>query len=242
MDSPVTYSIIAVTAIVFVTQLLSYYFAGNGVMNALLYAPIFSMPEGVHAVAAGILPNYPQGAMLQMSFEPWRMLTVMVTHSVTFLPHILFNMLTLFLFGRHLESLMGGWRFLVLYVLSGLGGSLGVLLWGYAEPVTLFTATVGASGAVFGVMAATLVALKAMRMDVRTLAVLLAINLGIGFWPGVSISWQAHVGGLVVGAIVMWIILRTRGPRLKTAQIVALSGTTLALVALAFAYFVVSPL
>lgn len=240
-DSPVTYSIIAISAIVFVAQLLSYYFAGNGVTNALWYVPFYSFPDGVHAIGAGVLPSYPSGVMLQTSFEPWRMLTVMFTHSVTFLPHILLNMFTLFLFGRNLEQLIGGWRSLTLYLLSGLGGSLGVMLWGYAQPGSLFTATVGASGAIFGVMAATLVALKAMRMDVRTLAVLLAINLGIGFMPGMSISWQAHLGGMVVGAITMWIVLRTRGPRLKSQQIIALSGLTLALIALSFAFFVVLP-
>lgn len=242
MDSPVTYSIIAVSAVVFVAQMVSYYFAGNNVTGALWYVPIYSMPDGVHTVAPGVLPNFPSGAMLQMSFEPWRMLTVMFTHSVTFLPHILFNMLTLFLFGRSLESLIGGWRFLTLYVLAGLGGSIGVLLSGYAQPGALFTPTVGASGAIFGVMAATLVAFKAMRMDIRSLAVLLAINLGIGFMPGAAISWQAHLGGMVVGAIVMWIMLRTRGPRFTTTQIVALSAFGLVLVALSFAYFAVSPL
>lgn len=241
LESPVTLAIIAVNVVVFALQLLSYYFGSDGVTKALWYAPLYSLPNGVYALPPELGAGLSEGALFRAEFEPWRMLTVMFTHSVTFLPHILFNMFALFLFGRNLEQMIGRWRFLVLYVCAGLGGSLGVMLWSYAQPASAFTPTVGASGAIFGVLAATLVAFKAMRTNVTSLAVLLGINFAIGFMPGSSVSWQAHLGGMIVGALVMWIIVRTRGPRLKTQQLTSLVVLGVALVVLACAFFAVHP-
>lgn len=241
LESPVTLSIIAVNVVVFALQLIGYYFARNGVTGALWYMPLYSFPSGTHEMPAGVLGEYPNGALVATSFEPWRMLTVMFTHSVTFLPHILFNMLALYLFGRNLEAMIGRWRFLVLYLLAGLGGSLGVMLWSYAQPSAVFTPTVGASGAIFGVLAATLVAFKAARANVTSLAVLLGVNFAIGLMPGANVSWQAHLGGMIVGALAMWIVLRTRGPRLRTRQIAVLVALGAVLAALSCAYLVVSP-
>lgn len=241
LESPVTYGIIALNVIVFAFQLLSYHFGQNGVTGALWYSPLYSLSTGAHEIPGGVLGGYPNGVLVATVFEPWRMLTVMFTHSVTFLPHILFNMLALYLFGRNLEASIGRWRFLALYLLAGLGGSLGVMLWAYADPASVFTPTVGASGAIFGVLAATLVMFKAMRANVTSLAVLLAINFAIGFMPGAGVSWQAHLGGMVVGALAMWIIVRTRGPRLQTRQIVSLVALFVGLAALSCAYLVVSP-
>ncbi|GAA1314175.1 rhomboid family intramembrane serine protease [Leucobacter albus] len=242
LEYPVTMSIIAINVIVFVLQLLSNHFGTNGVTTGLWYVPTYSLADGMHEVAPGALAGYPDGAYVDAQFQPWRMLTVMFTHSVGFLPHILFNMLALFMFGRNLEQMIGKWRFLALYLLAGLGGSLGVMLWGYADTVGLFTPTVGASGAIFGVLAATVVAFRSMNVNATSLIVLLAINFGIGFMPGASISWQAHLGGMIVGAIAMWIIVQTRGPRLQTRQTIWLAVLAAALVALSCAFLVVSPL
>ncbi len=242
LESPVTLGIIALNAVVFVLQLLSYHFGANGVTGALWYIPAYSLSGGVHEVAGGVLGGYPDGVLLSTTFEPWRMLTVMFTHSVTFIPHILFNMLALYIFGRHLESILGKVRYLVLYIFAGIGGSLGVMLWGYAQPTDIFTPTVGASGAIFGVLAATVVAFRAMNTNVTSLLVLLAINFGIGFMPGANVSWQAHLGGMVVGALAMWIVVRTRGPRFKRRQLIGLIGLGVGLVLLACAYVVISPL
>lgn len=233
--------IIAVNLVVFALQLVSYYFGNDGVTKALWYAPLYSLPNGVYTLPAELGAGASDGALFRSEFEPWRMLSVMFTHSVTFLPHILFNMFALFLFGRNLEQMIGRWRFLVLYLFAGLGGSLGVMLWAYAQPESAFTPTVGASGAIFGVLAATLVAFKAMRTNVTSLAVLLGINFAIGFMPGSSVSWQAHLGGMIVGALAMWIIVRTRGHRLKRRQISTLSGLGAVLVLAACAFFAVHP-
>jgi membrane associated rhomboid family serine protease len=110
--------------------------------------------------------------------------------------HILFNMYALYVLGPPLERHLGRLRFLTLYLLSALGGSVVVYLFS-----GLNAATAGASGAIFGLFGATLVAARKLRFDVRSLVVLIVINLVITFTvPG--ISWQGHIGGLVTGALV----------------------------------------
>lgn len=219
--SPVTYGIMIACALVFAAQWLSATFGDNAVTEALWYAPLYSLPQ---------------------MFEPWRMITAMFTHSTSFLLHILFNMYALWLFGRNLERMLGRAWFLVLYLFAGLGGSLMVMIWVYFDLLSINVATVGASGAIFGVLAATLVAYRAANVNITSLAVLIAINFGIGLLPGASISWQAHLGGMVVGAVGMWALLATRGPRRRRARIAAMVGLGALLVALGGLYFVVSPI
>ncbi|NLB47900.1 MAG: rhomboid family intramembrane serine protease [Microbacteriaceae bacterium] len=220
----VTYAIMIACAIVFAGQWLTASLLDNEVTRALWYAPLYSLPE---------------------YFEPWRMLTSVFTHSTSFLLHILFNMYALWLFGPGLERMLGRAWYLALYLLSGLGGSLGVMLWVYFAPnalAALQTPTVGASGAIFGLFMATLVAYRAHRVNVTSLAVLIGINFAIGLMPGAAISWQAHLGGMVLGALTMWAFLATRGPRLKTRRVWLTLAIAAAVVALSFAYFVVFPL
>lgn len=221
-DTPiVTYGLMIACALVFVAQWLSANYGDNEVTRALWYAPIYSLPQ---------------------IFEPWRMLTAMFTHSTGFIFHILFNMFALWLFGRNLEQVLGRLWFLVLYLFAGIGGSLMVMFWVYADAMSIQVATVGASGAIFGVLAATLVAFRAANVNITSLAVLIAINFGIGLLPGAAISWQAHLGGMVVGAAAMWLLLATRGPRRRRARVLGMVGLGLVLVLLGGAYFVVSPI
>jgi membrane associated rhomboid family serine protease len=146
--------------------------------------------------------------------EPWRMLTTVFVHSRGFIFHILLNMYMLWIFGQLMEQLLGRVRFLALYLISGFAGSVGVLL---LAPVN--TVVVGASGAVFGLMAAFLVIQRRLGGNTNQLLILLVINLVIGFIPGLNIAWQAHVGGLVGGALVGLIYLETRRPRQKALQV-----------------------
>ncbi len=126
--------------------------------------------------------------------EWWRVVTSGFLHlSVT---HIALNMLALYFIGLGLERVLGAWRYLSLYLLSLLGGSAAVMLF---SPVT--SASAGASGAIFGLMGALLVTLKRFKLDMRQAGVVIAINVFATFAiPG--ISWQAHLGGLVIGALV----------------------------------------
>ena len=112
------------------------------------------------------------------------------------LVHILFNMYALYVLGPPLERHLGRLRFAALYGLSALGGSVMVYLFS-----PLMGQTVGASGAIFGLFGATLIAARRLNLDVRWLIGLVVINLVITFgFPGVS--WQGHIGGLIVGTLV----------------------------------------
>jgi membrane associated rhomboid family serine protease len=74
-----------------------------------------------------------------------------------------------------------------------------------------FNPVVGASGAIFGLMGAYLVILRHLGGNSTSLLVLLIINVVIGFLPGSNLAWQAHVGGLIGGALAGLIYTRTRG-------------------------------
>ena len=212
----VTYGIMIACALVFVGQLVI-----PQVTTSLWYAPAYSTTE---------------------HFQPWRMLTVMFTHSTGSYFHILGNMFALWLFGREIERWIGRLRFFILYVLAGWGGSLFVMLWVYINPESIITPTVGASGAIFGVMGATLVGLRMMNANITSLVVLLVINFAVGLQPNLNISWQAHLGGFIVGAVVMALLMKYRGPRHRSRAWIAVGAIAAVLVALSCAYLVVDPL
>lgn len=151
---------------------------------------------------------------------PWTMLTSVFVHLSFF--HILFNMFSLLIFGRILEQSLGRARFLALYLIAGFGGSVAVLVLNPGSAVG------GASGAVFGMMAALLVIQRGMGGNATALMVLIAINLVIPFIMPSSISWQAHVGGLIAGGLVGLVYLRTRSRQQRGLQI----GLTIGVVAL----------
>jgi membrane associated rhomboid family serine protease len=110
--------------------------------------------------------------------------------------HILFNMWALYVLGPPLERHLGRLRFASVYLLSALGGSVVVYLFS-----DLRAATVGASGAIYGLFGATFVAARKLNLDVRWLVGLVAVNLVITFTVP-NISWQGHLGGLITGALV----------------------------------------
>ncbi len=131
--------------------------------------------------------------------EPWRFLTSAFLHSPSSLFHILFNMVALWSVGPFLEASFGRWRFLALYLLSAIGGSVMFLLLATPYAASWFTVLVGASGAVFGLFGAVLVVLRRVGRSAGGIVGVLVINAVLGFvLPGVA--WQAHLGGLVVGA------------------------------------------
>ncbi|MFJ4220389.1 rhomboid family intramembrane serine protease [Curtobacterium luteum] len=154
------------------------------------------------------------GAMLYFApvadTQPWRIITGLFVHSSFF--HILFNMWALWIFGRMLENLLGTWRFLALFFLSGLGGDLAVTLLAPNTPV------VGASGAIFGLFAAFFVIQRSLGYNAVQLLVIMGLNLVVGFLPGTSISWQAHVGGIVLGFITGFVFTKTRNVRQRGLQ------------------------
>ncbi len=139
------------------------------------------------------------------AFQPWRFLTTAFLHSG--IVHLLLNMLALYWVGSPLEKLFGHWRFAAIYLLSAIGGSAFVLMWVLVQPSTVYTATVGASGAVFGLFGALFVVQREAGMDTRSVLVLVAANLAYGFIAS-NVSWQSHLGGLIVGALVAFLLIR----------------------------------
>ena len=156
--------------------------------------------------------------------QPWRLVTVTLVHASVW--HIALNMLALWALGRSLEPLLGRWRFLALYLLSAVGGSV---LTALLAPTTW---VVGASGAVWGLLGAMFVIGRHIGANVTAIAVLLGLNLLITFLPGSGIAWQAHIGGGLVGALVGFIFARTRAIRQQRTQVWLLVAVAVGLVAL----------
>jgi membrane associated rhomboid family serine protease len=125
--------------------------------------------------------------------EYYRLLTSMFLHYGAL--HLLLNMWALWVLGRELESSLGPGRFLTLYLLSGLGGSVA------AYAFTPAAMSAGASGAIYGLFAALFVVFRRLNRDTSSIITVLVINLIFSFTvPGISIA--AHLGGLVTGAVV----------------------------------------
>ncbi len=136
--------------------------------------------------------------------HPWTWLTSMFLHAPNLL-HVTFNMMALWAIGPALERLMGHWRYLVLYCLSGLGGAVGLVVWARLTGSWSMSAY-GASGAIFGLFGAMLVVHRATGGDMRSMLIWMAINFAL---PVVipNVAWQAHVGGFLVGGALTWLLV-----------------------------------
>ncbi|HZU92038.1 MAG TPA: rhomboid family intramembrane serine protease [Microbacterium sp.] len=194
----VTYVLLAVTSFIGLLQLIPGLY--GPITNTLLFNSIFLDPR---------------------LFEPWRLLTALFVHGGFI--HLALNMLGLWMLGQTLEPMLGRARFLSLYLISGLGGSVGVAL------IAPGISTVGASGAIFGLMAALLIIGRHIGANVTGIMVILGINLVYGFFVS-GIAWQAHVGGLAIGALVAFVFTRTRRRDQRTWQIIWLSVITILLI------------
>jgi len=149
-------------------------FAASGFGKASVINRLGMWPNGVHD-----------------SHEYYRLFTSMFLH-LDFL-HIAFNMISLLIVGPAVEVMLGKSRFLALYLLAGLGGNVLSYLIAPANGVSA-----GASGAIFGVFGAYVVLARLRRKPMGPVPALIVINLVIGFAG--NVEWQAHVGGLLVGA------------------------------------------
>lgn len=125
----------------------------------------------------------------------YRLVTSMFLHQEVW--HIAFNMLGLWWLGGPLEEALGRARYLALYLISGLAGS--ALTFWISNPAQ---GSLGASGAIFGLLGATAVLMRRMNYDMRPVIGLLVVNLIFTFNPWGGIAWQAHVGGLVAGTLI----------------------------------------
>lgn len=144
----------------------------------------------------GQAPYYAYGPVQGVAEGQWyRLVTSMFLHEAVW--HFAFNMLGLWWLGGPLEAALGRARYLALYLISGLAG--GALTYWLAAPNQ---PSLGASGAIFGLLGATVVLMRRLNYDMRPVFMILALNLVITFNPWGGIAWQAHVGGLVAGVLI----------------------------------------
>jgi membrane associated rhomboid family serine protease len=169
-------------------------------VNVAVYVAELIQGGGVYGTGSTIYEKGVLWAPFIANGDYWRLITAAFLHYGPF--HLLLNMLGLYWFGSLLEQRIGSGRFLLIYVVSGLAGSAGALV---ASPLN---PTVGASGAIFGILGAGLV-LEQQRDYVfggSALGVIIANLVLTFFWPGISIG--GHIGGLIGGAASMFALSR----------------------------------
>jgi membrane associated rhomboid family serine protease len=170
----VTYALIAINVVAFLTEQGQFTIYGTSIHGKVI-------EEGV-LYRAGIAEH-----------QYWRLVTSAFLHEN--LLHIGFNMYLLYLLGMMLEPAIGSLRFAVIYFTALLAGSFGVVI-ATAAP------SLGASGAVFGLMGAAVVELRARGIGVMESGIggLIVLNLVLSFTLA-NISVGAHIGGLIGGAL-----------------------------------------
>nr|WP_318552254.1 rhomboid family intramembrane serine protease [Kitasatospora fiedleri] len=151
----------------------------------------------------------------------YRLVSGMFVHAGVM--HILMNMFSLWVLGPQLERVLGRWRFLALYLLSGVAGNaFGYLL----DGADMFS--VGASGAIFGLLGATAVLFRANRVPMQPVIALLVVNLVLTFTLN-NIDWRAHLGGLVAGVAIGAGMMSAPRERRSLVQGLALAGAVAAI-------------
>jgi membrane associated rhomboid family serine protease len=168
------------------------------VINVIVYLAQASGSGSIGNPAGEVFRRGYLDATTVASGEWWRLVTNEFLHGNPI--HLFFNMLMLWWFGRPLEALLGKARFIAVYFLSILCGSAGALL------VSPDVATIGASGAVFGILGAGLV-LERNRINVFGGSALFVVILNLAFTFTVGyVSIGGHVGGLIGGALTVLVL------------------------------------
>jgi membrane associated rhomboid family serine protease len=169
-------------------------------INVLLYLVVLARPSLIEDLGMLGLGRGSNGALIGVGAGQWyRLITSAFVApgglgGLGFLD-IAFNMWALIVIGPALERMLGSARYLLVYLLSAIGGA--VMLY-YLAPGTL---ALGASGAVFGLFGAWFVVSRRLRLDSRGIVGLIVINLVLGFVVP-RIAWQDHIGGLITGAVI----------------------------------------
>ena len=141
--------------------------------------------------------------LLKVTNEWYRLITVALVHdnSSTIPIHLAFNMLALHSLGTPIEPFLGRNKFLIIFFVSLIGGSLtSAMFLGYNGY------SIGASGAVFGLFGAWAVISRRIGAEVKSTLVIIGLNFVLGFTIG-GVDWRAHLGGLITGAVVTKFLL-----------------------------------
>lgn len=187
LDAPATAVLVALNVLVYIVTV----YQGGGV----------GRPGGEIFLDGALI-----GAAIEVEGDWYRLVTAMFLHAS--LLHLGFNMLALYWFGTVVEQALGTWRFLLLYFVSGVAGSAGALAMSSA-----FAVTVGASGAIYGILGALLVLeYRATGSFAGQALGLIVINLALTFAiPNISIG--GHLGGLVGGILATFALAQFRYAR-----------------------------
>jgi membrane associated rhomboid family serine protease len=156
--------------------------------------------------------------------EYYRLITAAFMHASIL--HIALNMYALYLFGPPLEAALGRARFLAVYLISAVGGT--AASYAFSSPVQ---PSLGASGAVFGLLGAFFFVNRRMGRETSGLLVLLAINFAFGFYAR-NIDWRAHLGGLVAGGLTALVLVYAPRERRTAIQAVGVGVVLLAVAGL----------
>jgi membrane associated rhomboid family serine protease len=138
----------------------------------------------------------------------YRLVTAMFLHVNIF--HIALNMYALYWLGRSVEPQLGWWRFSGLYFASGIAGNV------VAYVVAPNSIAEGASGAIYGLFAAMWIVARRIGLDTSQITAVIGLNLVLSFVIA-RISWQAHIGGLVAGALIALVLAYTPRARWRPA-------------------------
>ncbi len=190
-------------------------------LNVGIYLAELAQRSGIDATSGSIFEHGALYGPLVAAGDWWRLITAAFLHYGPI--HLGMNMLALWWFGQPLEHALGRARFLLLYLVAGLAGSAGALL------VTPLALTVGASGAIFGILGAALVLERQGSMVFGGQALtLIVINLVFTFAVG-NISIGGHIGGLVGGALCILALTRFRREQaLAVASMIAVGVLSVA--------------
>ena len=191
---PVTFIIITINTFMLLLTMMVTMFSSTG-------GSIFSFSTSTLEFLGGMKPE-----ALTNNYQYYRLFTAMFLHGGIF--HFLMNMYFLSIIGKFVERLLGKNKYILIYILSGLGSSL--LVWGMSFIFGQESAvTIGASGALFGLMGALLILTytKPMLfgpMAIRSIRTLVVINLVFSFIPGISLF--GHLGGFLTGVFLIYIL------------------------------------
>jgi membrane associated rhomboid family serine protease len=186
------------------------YNQGNNQATKFLSICLFPIYATQLFLGSVLISNFALFAPSVANGQWWLLITAGFLHGSII--HLLFNVYILWVIGSQLESIVGNIKFIIIYFVSLLGGSLASY---WFSPFGSYS--IGASGAIFGLMGAMLVVGRKRNIDISQITTLVAINVVIGFVFS-GIDWRAHLGGLAAGAFITWVLINATSLKEKNQR------------------------
>ena len=196
-------------------------------LNVAVYMITVAQGGGINLPGGKLFSDWALQGVAVSDGDWWRLVTAMFLHGSIL--HLAFNMLALYWLGTMIEQALGTPRFLLVYFVSGLAGSAGALWFSSA-----FAVTVGAYGAIFGLIGALLILEYLATGSLMGQALIrIVVNLALTFAvPGISIG--GHLGGLAGGIIATYALMRYPTPPQRTVGIAVAVGVGVFSLAVAY--------